>query len=228
MEGWRKIGDPVTFAQHYYDGGADELLLMDVVASLYGRNSLHELTSNICKNIFVPITVGGGISSVEDAYSMFEVGADKIAINTAAVRTPKLIEDLAKTFGAQAVVLSVEVGKIHGKYEVLTENGRNPTGMDPFDWIKTAVERGAGEILLYNVINDGTNRGLDTALIQQACDIVNAPVIAGGGFGLKEHLVEFVENTQATGLVIANALHNSSISIEDVKKANRNPNIFIR
>ena len=228
MEGWRKIGHPSGFAQKYYEDGADEILLMDVVASLYGRNSLHELIKTICSNIFVPVTVGGGIRTVCDAYSVFEVGADKIAINTAAIAEPAFISELAKTFGSQAVVISLEVGLIDGKYQVLTDNGRNLTGFDPVSWVKQAADLGAGEVLVYSVGQDGTCKGFDLELINTVCNAVSIPIIAGGGFGTNKHLDDLIAQTDVSGMVLAHALHLEKTTIHDIKQSVVNDSVFIR
>ena len=228
MEGWRKVGNPADFAKTYYEAGADELLLMDVVASLYGRNSLHELIKTVCSDIFVPVTVGGGIRTIADAYSVFEVGADKISINTAATADPDFISELAKTFGNQAVVISLEVGIIDGQYQVLTDNGRNLTGLDPVTWVKRAEDLGAGEVLLSNIGADGTGKGFDLELINRICDAVSLPIVTGGGFGSNDHLNDLITQTDVSGMTVAQALHWEKTTIKDIKQSVINDSIFIR
>lgn len=228
MEGWRKIGQPADFAKNYYKTGADEILLMDVVASLYGRNSLHELIETVCSDIFVPVIVGGGIRTVVDAYSVFEVGADKIAINTAAIAEPTFISELAKTFGNQAVVISLEVGLVEGKYQVLTDNGRNLTGVDPISWVKQAEDLGAGEVLLSSIAQDGTGKGFDLELINMVCEAVSIPIVTGGGFGSNNHLDDLLSQTDVSGMVLARALHLGETTIPSIKQSVVNESIFIR
>jgi cyclase len=228
MEGWRKIGQPTDFAKRYYEDGADEILLMDVVASLYGRNSLHELIKTVCSDIFVPVIVGGGIRTVSDAYSVFEVGADKIAINTAAIAEPSFISELAKTFGNQAVVISLEVGFVNGKFQVLTDNGRNLTGFDPVSWVKKAEDLGAGEVLLSSIVRDGTGKGFDLELINMVCSAVSIPIVTGGGFGSNKHLDDLITQTDVSGMALAQALHLEKTTIQDIKQSVVNDSIFIR
>lgn len=228
MEGWRKVGSPEEYSKFYYQEGADELLLMDVVASLYGRNSLHSLIKDVASNVFIPLTVGGGIRTIDDAYSIFEVGADKLSLNTAAISKPNFITELAKTFGNQAVVISLEVGFINGRYEVLTDNGRNLTGLDPVTWVKMAEDLGAGEVLLYNVAKDGTGKGFDLNLINLVSDAINLPVIVGGGYGKTEHLEELIENCDVSGMVAAQSLHWNKSSIHEIKSRARDLNLFVR
>ncbi len=207
LEGLRIIGDPQEYACRYYEQGADELIYIDVVASLYGRNSLSDIVSKTAHNVFVPMTVGGGIRSIEDVRSMLRAGADKIAINTAAVRNPSLISDVARTFGSQCMVLSVEA-KRHssGGWEAFTDNGREATGVDVVNWCRQAYDLGAGEILLTSVDQEGTRKGFDTALIEAVSSNVPIPVIASGGMGSTEHMVAAFSQG-ADAIAIADMLH---------------------
>lgn len=228
MEGWRKVGDPQFFAKRYYEAGADEILLMDVVASLYGRNSLHELIEKVCSDIFIPVTVGGGIRTTEDAYSVFACGADKISLNTAAIANPEFITELATTFGSQAVVISLEVGMVNGAYQVLTDNGRNLTNQDPITWVKKAEELGAGEVLLSNIVSDGTGKGFDIELINNVCEAVSIPVVTGGGFGQNAHLQNLTTQTDVSGMTVAQALHWDKMTIPEIKLCSVHEDVFIR
>lgn len=228
MEGWRKVGDPQSFAKRYYETGADEILLIDVVASLYGRNSLHELIEKVCSDIFIPVTVGGGIRTTNDAYSVFACGADKISLNTAAIANPEFITELAKTFGSQAVVISVTVGIVNGAYQVLTDNGRNLTNLDPITWVKQAETLGAGEVLLSNIVSDGTGKGFDLELIKNVCDAVSIPVVTGGGFGENAHMQDLTAQTDVSGMTVAQALHWDKTTIPDIKSCSVHEDIFIR
>lgn len=218
LEGLRIIGDPAVYARKYYEQGADELLYMDTVASLYGRNSLTNLVSETVKNIFVPITVGGGIRSIEDATKILRSGADKIALNTAAVRNPQIITELAHKFGAQCIVLSVEAKYVgNDSWEAYIDNGRERTGLDVISWVKRGVELGAGEILLTSIDQEGTRKGFDEKLIQQVASRVNVPVIAGGGMGSVDHSSQAI-NSGAAALAIADILHYERATINEIRQ----------
>lgn len=182
FEGLRVLGTPEAFAQKYYEEGADELIFIDTVASLYGRSSLHEVVERTAASTFIPLTVGGGIRSVEDARQLLRSGADKICLNTAAVLRPELISELAEAFGSQCVVIYVEAKNRGASYEVLTENAREPSGKEVVDWCARAVGLGCGEILLASVDRDGTGTGFDLELIE-AVATLSVPVIAAGGCG---------------------------------------------
>ena len=181
LEGLRVIGDPNLFALKYYENGADELLYMDSVASLYGRNNLQDLITKAVKNVFIPITVGGGIRSVKNAYEMFRCGADKIAINTAAVKNPLFLKELVKEFGSQSIVISIEAKKnSENKWEVYTECGRERTGLDVIEWANKCVSSGVGEILITSVDKEGTCKGFDIELTKELTNKFNVPIIACG------------------------------------------------
>jgi len=195
LEGLRVIGDPQEYARRYYEQGADELIYIDIVASLYGRNSLHDIVSRAARDIFVPLTVGGGIRSVDDVRAMLRAGADKCAINTAALRRPELITEVAQVFGAQCMVLGVEAKRTGpGKWECFTDNGREFTGIDAVEWCRRGYEAGAGEILLTSVDQEGTRKGFDTALIEEVSKVVPIPIIASGGMGSTAHMVDAYEH----------------------------------
>lgn len=217
LEGLRVIGDPQVRAQQYYEQGADELVYMDVVASLYGRNSLHTIVSYAAKNIFVPLTVGGGIRSVEDVFSVLRVGADKVAINTAAVLRPELITEVARKFGSQCMVLSIEAKRQGNHWEVYTHNGRERTGHDVVEWAKRGVELGAGEILLTSVDQEGTRKGFDNELIRAVSLSVPVPVIASGGMGSVDHLTAAVQTGCADAVAIADILHYDRSTVAQIK-----------
>jgi cyclase len=208
LEGLRVIGSPNAYALDYYQQGVDELIFMDCVASLYGRNNLSHIIRAAAKNIFVPITVGGGIRSVEDAMEILRAGADKVAINTAAVANPKLIGEIARCFGSQCVVLSIEAKQIASdRWEVYTDNGRERTRKDVVDWVKQGVDNGAGEILLTSVDREGTRKGFDIDLVRAVADEVCVPVIASGGMGKPEDLLAVVKEGHADAVAMADILH---------------------
>jgi cyclase len=218
LEGLRVIGSPAEHALRYYQQGADELIYMDCVASLYGRNNLEEIVTSTANNIFVPITVGGGIRSVDDVTRMLRAGADKVAVNTAAVANPKLISDIARRFGSQCMVLSIEAKQLsQDRWEVFTDNGRERTGLDVIDWVKHGVGLGAGEVLLTSVDREGTRKGFDLALVRAVATEVSVPVIASGGMGSPEDLVDVVAFGKADAVAMADILHYQRASIDDIR-----------
>lgn len=218
LEGLRVVGDPLEYAFQYYQQGADELIFIDVVASLYGRNNLSGIISGAADNIFIPITVGGGLRSVEDVQQSLRSGADKVAINTAAIARPKLISEIATRFGSQAMVLSIEA-KCVGDYrwEAFTDNGREPTGLDVIDWVRQGVELGAGEILLTSIDQEGTRKGFDLELIKAVRNLVSVPVIASGGMGCIEDFIAAAKFGKADAVSMADMIHYKRISLVDIR-----------
>ncbi|AYV57214.1 imidazole glycerol phosphate synthase subunit HisF [Leptospira kmetyi] len=229
LEGLRVIGSPSEHAMRYYDQGADELIYMDCVASLYGRNNLSDIVKSAAHNVFVPMTVGGGIRSVEDATHILRSGADKVAINTAAIANPNLITEIARRFGSQCMVLSIEAKEIeNGRWEAYTDNGREKTGLDVIEWIKRGVSLGAGEILLTSVDREGTRKGFDVELIRAVTQEVSVPVIASGGMGKPEDLIEAVNYGQADAVAMADILHYNRSTIGEIRTVAENANIEVR
>jgi imidazole glycerol-phosphate synthase subunit HisF len=228
LEGLRVIGDPSEFAHSYYTQGADELIYIDAVASLYGRNQILEFTKKVAQGVFIPITVGGGIRSLSDVKDALRSGADKVAINSAAVTNPRLIKQVAKHFGSQSIVLSVEAQKTQKQqWEVLVDNGREYTGMDVLTWVKKAIDLGAGEILLTSVDKEGTQSGFDLDLIETVSHSIHVPLIASGGAGRPSDFVEAIE-AGASAAAIASCLHYGHSSIDDFKKAGIENKINVR
>jgi len=218
LEGLRVVGDPQEYARRYYEQGADELIYMDIVASLYGRNSLRDIVSRTARDVFIPLTVGGGVRSVDDVKELLRAGADKVAINTAAVQRPQLITEVSRAFGSQCMVLSIEAKKIGGdKWEVFTDNGRERTGRDVVEWVAQATELGIGEILLTSVDQEGTRKGFDVELVRKVTAATTVPVIASGGMGSVDHLVDVCERGQADAVAIADALHYDRLSLLDIR-----------
>ena len=218
LEGLRVVGDPHTFALRYYEAGADELVFMDIVASLYQRNSLSSIIARAADQIYIPITVGGGIRTLGDVDNMLRSGADKVAINTAAIARPGLITEIAQRFGAQCIVLSVEAKRIGpGRWEAYTDNGREHSGRDTLEWIDEAVGRGAGEVLLTAVDQEGTRKGLDIELLEAVNRKVNVPVIISGGFGDVQDL-QRASDVGASGIAIADALHWQRTTLAQIKQ----------
>ncbi|SVA54277.1 uncharacterized protein METZ01_LOCUS107131, partial [marine metagenome] len=218
LEGLRVIGDPQEHAKKYYEQGADELIYIDIVASLYGRSKLPEIVSRTAENVFVPLTVGGGIRNIEDVRELLRAGADKVAINTAAVQRPSLINEVSRRFGSQCMVLSIEAKKQSDTmWEVYTDSGREKTGIDVVDWAKEGVEQGAGEILLTSIDYEGTRKGFDIDLIKKITDAVNIPVIASGGMGSEEHIRFAIEEGGADAIAMADILHYERSTINLIR-----------
>lgn len=229
LEGLRIVGDPKQLASKYYEQGIDELLYVDVVASLYGRNSLTDIVKYTARNIFVPITVCGGVRSIQDIYNLLNSGADRVAINTAAIKNPKLLEESAKVFGSQCIVLSIEAKKNgDSSWEAYYDNGRERSNLNVLTWAKIAEDLGVGEILLTSVDREGTRSGFDISLIKAVTDLVQIPVIASGGLGRPEDFIQAVQAGKANGVAIADAFHYERHSVNDIRKAANTANITVR
>jgi cyclase len=229
LEGLRVIGNPSEYAQKYYERGIDELIYMDIVASLYNRNSLVDVIKDTTKSIFIPITVGGGIRSVQDVETILRAGGDKVAINTAAVKRPELIKEIASRFGSQCMVLSVEAKKVSEVvWEVYYDNGRERTGLDVIEWCKRSVENGAGEILLTSIDKEGTTKGFDLELVQKVSNVVSVPVIASGGAGSTNDIIDAFKIASADAVAIANLLHYDKLSIGQIKSSLKESQVAVR
>jgi len=208
LEGLRVLGKPEDFARFYYQNGADELIYQDAVASLYGRNSLLEIVERTASEIFIPLTVGGGLRSVDDIRTVLRAGADKVAINTAAISRPDLIREAALAFGSSTIVVSIEAIKMpHGRYEAFVDCGRESTGLDAFEWALRASQLGAGELLITSVDREGTGNGYDLELMRQIAEAVQIPVIALGGAGKLDHLYDVIAEGRADAISLASMLH---------------------
>tara|TARA_Y100000741_G_scaffold102337_1_gene76215 strand:- start:4531 stop:5280 length:750 start_codon:yes stop_codon:yes gene_type:complete len=226
LEGLRVIGDPNKHAIKYYNQGADELLFIDCVASLYGRNNLIDIINHASKDIFIPVTVGGGIRKIEDAEKLFLNGADKIAINSAAVRQPSLINDLVKNFGSQAVVVSIQAKKIdEDKWNAYLDNGRENSGKEIIEWLNEATSRGAGEILVTSVDNDGTKKGFDLKLYDKINKNCNLPLIISGGMGKPEDLLNLNNFSDCNAVAAGTILHYDLAKISEIKEIGINNKI---
>ena len=229
LEGLRKIGDPNVYAKKYYESGADEILYMDAVASLYGRNSLLDIIERSTRDVFVPITVGGGIRTVTDVADALKAGADKVAINTAAVRRPELISEAARAFGSQCIVLSIEAKQVGvNRWEAYTDGGREHSGLDVVEWANRGVALGAGEILVTSIDREGTRRGFDIQLTGAIARAVKVPVIASGGMGTPAHLVEVIREGGADAVAMADILHFNRMTLSDIRASLREENIRVR
>jgi cyclase len=219
LEGLRVIGSPAEHALRYYAQGADELLFMDCVASLYGRNHLASIISFAAEKIFVPITVGGGIRSITDAGEILRAGADRVAVNTAAIANPKLITEISRRFGSQCVVLSIEAKQIGvGRWEAYTDNGRERTGLDVVDWAKLAVSLGIGEVLLTSIDREGTRKGFDIDLLKAVTSEISVPVIASGGMGEPQDAISAAQVGGADAVAMADILHYKRNSLPKIRE----------
>jgi cyclase len=228
LEGLRVIGDPQEYARRYYEQGADELIYMDIVASLYGRSKLTDIVRRAANDVFVPMTVGGGIRGIDDVSDLLRAGADKVAINTAAVRRPDLIGEVSRRFGSQCMVLSIEAKRQSpGHWEVYTDCGREKSGVDAVEWARRSVELGAGEILVTSIDSEGTRKGFDIKLVQAIADAVSVPVIASGGFGQESHLREVV-SAGADAVAFADALHYNRKTLAEIRAMAGRLNIPVR
>lgn len=212
FEGLRVLGKPERFARHYYESGADELIYMDVVASLYGRNSLLEIIERTSREIFIPLTVGGGLRSLEDIAAVLRAGADKVSLNTAAIGRPELISEAARRFGSSTILISIEAKKkSDGTHEAYTDNGRQRTGVDVFEWAIKVAELGAGEIMITSIDREGTGTGFDLDLTRQIAQSVSIPVITCGGAGDPSHVSEAIIEGKADAVSLASLLHYDSL-----------------
>ncbi len=208
LEGLRVLGKPEHFAQYYYENGADELFYMDIVASLYGRNSLLDIIERTSKEVFIPIIVGGGLRTIEDINAVLRAGADKVSLNTAAIKNPDFIRQAANRFGSSTIIVSIEaIKEKEGQYFVYTDNGREYTGKEVFQWAREVCELGAGEIMITSVDREGTGTGYDLELTKKVAESVPIPVIACGGAGRLEHIENVVIEGKADALTVASMIH---------------------
>lgn len=212
LEGLRVLGRPEHFARLYYEQGADELIYMDAVASLYGRNSLLNVIEQTSREVLIPLCVGGGLRSVDDIRTVLRAGADKVSINTAAINRPPLIREASRAFGSSTIVVSIDVARhADGRYECLTDYGREHTGVDPFEWASRAVELGAGELLVTSINQEGTCAGYDVELIKRISESVPVPVVASGGAGCAAHVLDIIRFGFADAVSVASLLHYSLV-----------------
>lgn len=228
LEGLRVIGDPQQYARTYYEQGADELIYMDIVASLYGRSNLVDIVRRTARDVFVPLTVGGGIRSIDDVTAMLRAGADKVAINTAAVHRPELISEVARKFGSQCMVLSIEAKQqSEGRWEIYTDCGRERSGFDAIEWIKRGIDLGAGEILLTSIDQEGTRNGFDLDLVRAVNAISPVPVIVSGGYGEPQHLRDAIA-CGADAVGFADALHYKRTNLAELRGIAAEMNVRVR
>ena len=224
----KDAGDPVEQAKFYDDSGADELCFLDITASHENRGTILGVVERTAEQCFIPLTVGGGIRSLEDIRRLLTAGADKISINTAAVKNPELVESAAKKFGSQCIVVALDARRTNSRYEIFTHGGRNQTGINALNWAKRMESLGAGELLLTSMDRDGTQKGFDLELTQMIADAVKIPLIASGGVGKLQHLVDGVKVGHASAVLAASIFHFGTYSIEEAKSYMKSKGIAVR
>lgn len=226
--GIKDVGDPVECAAMYDKQGADEIVFLDITATHEGRKTIVDVVRETAKKVFVPLTVGGGISTVEDFTKILRAGADKVSVNSSAVRNPELIARAADKFGSQCVVIAIDAKRINGEFNVVVNGGRIDTGLNAVEWAKKATELGAGEILLTSMDTDGTKQGFDTELLNAITSVVNVPVIASGGCGCLEHFSEVFTQTSADAALAASLFHYRELTVGEVKNHLKQAGIPVR
>lgn len=227
--GLSDVSSPVDLARFYSDGGADELVFYDITASAEGRTLFTDILKKVAEQIFIPLTVGGGINTVEDFDRVLKCGADKVSVNSGAIKNPSLILDAAKKYGDQCVVLSVDVKRVDGRFTVFSRGGRDNTGIDAIEWIKKCVANGAGEIVVNSIDTDGVKNGFDLEMLDAVCSVVSIPVIASGGAGCKEDFVKLFKTLPKVDAGLAASIfHFGEVDIRDLKKTLKNEGINMR
>lgn len=225
--GVREVGDPVELAVRYEEEGADELVILDITATPEGRGTFVEAVRRVATSVSIPVAVGGGVRGLKDADALFKAGADKVSVNTAAVKSPGLVEELAREYGSQSVVVAIDAKRVGGGFEVFINGGRTPTGLDAVAWARRVEELGAGEILLTSIDRDGTKLGYDVELIRAVASAVRVPVIASGGAGELEHFYEAVK-AGADAVLAASLFHFRKLTVGDVKRYLRERGVEVR
>jgi cyclase len=224
----RDAGDPVELAVRYQEEGADEIVFLDITASHEKRETVARLARRCADDVFIPFTIGGGVRSVEDAHVVLDAGADKVSVNSAAVARPELLSEMAGVFGAQCVVLAIDARRQHGGYGVYVDGGRRAVGRDAIEWAREGVARGAGEILLTSMDRDGTENGYELELTRAVADAVDVPVIASGGAGTPDHLVDAVERAGADAVLCASIFHYGRHTVREAKERMHEAGIPVR
>ncbi len=223
------VSSPVELGKFYSECGADELVFYDITASSEGRKLFTDILTDCAANIFIPLTVGGGINTVEDFDRVLKCGADKVSVNSGAIRNPKLIEEAAKLYGSQCVVLSADIKRVDGEFKVFARGGRDNTGLDALEWIKRGVDMGAGEIVVNSIDTDGVKQGFDIEMLEQVTSLVNVPVIASGGAGSVKDFIDLFEKVpKVSAGLAASVFHFGEIAINDLKQELKNNNIEVR
>lgn len=229
FEGLADVSSPVSLAKYYSENGADELVFYDITASFEGRALFTDILREVARTIFIPLTVGGGINTLDDFDRVLKCGADKVSVNSGAIRNPQLVEDAAKKYGDQCVVLSVDIKRVDGVFRVFAKGGRENTGMEAIEWIKRCVSMGAGEVVVNSIDTDGVKRGFDIEMLRAVCDAVSVPVIASGGAGSVGDFVDlFKQIPEIDAGLAASVFHFGEIKIPDLKAELKNNDIIVR
>ena len=229
FEGLNDVSDPVSLAQYYSDNGADELVFYDITASFEGRQLFTEILTEVASKIFIPLTVGGGINTLEDFDRVLKCGADKVSVNSGAIKSPGLVESAAKKYGDQCVVLSADIKRVDGKFTVFSKGGRENTGMEAIEWIKRCVGNGAGEVVVNSIDTDGVKQGFDLEMLDAVCNAVKVPVIASGGAGNIDHFTELFKSVpRVSAGLAASIFHFGEVKISDLKTVLASNNITVR
>lgn len=229
FQGLSDVNSPVELAEYYTKNGADEMVFYDITASAEGRKLFTEVLTEVASKVFIPLTVGGGINSLEDFDRVLKCGADKVSVNSGAIRNPELIRQAAEKYGNQCVVLSVDAARVDGTYRVFAKGGRENTGMDAVEWIREGVERGAGEVVLNSIDTDGVKQGFDLPMLKAVCEVVDVPVIASGGAGcIQDFVTLFQEIPAVSAGLAASIFHFGEVAIPDLKKALKKNDISVR
>ncbi len=229
FEGLNDVSSPITLAEHYSKCGADELVFYDITASSDGRAIFTDILKKTAKNVFIPLTVGGGINEVSDFERVLSCGADKVSVNSGAIRNPALIYEAAKRYGSQCVVISCDIKRVDGVFRVFAKGGRENTGLEGIEWIKRCVDCGAGEVVVNSIDTDGVKRGFDIEMLKAVCDVVNVPVIASGGAGSIGDFIElFRQVPKIDAGLAASIFHFGEVSIRDLKNSLNEANINVR
>ena len=229
FQGLSDVSSPVELAKLYSDNGADELVFYDITASSEGRQLFTDVLTQVASQIFIPLTVGGGINTVDDFDRVLKCGADKVSVNSGAIRNPQLIYDAAQKYGSQCVVLSADIKRVDGQFRVFAKGGREDTGMEAISWIKKGVALGAGEVVVNSIDTDGVKQGFDIEMLRAVCDAVNVPVIASGGAGATQHFTDLFKAIPTIDAALAaSVFHFGQIQIPDLKQELKNNDIIVR
>ena len=224
----KDAGDPVEIAKRYNQEGADEITFLDITASSDNRGLLFDIIGKVAKQIFIPLTVGGGVRKCEDVRNLLNAGADKVGINTSAILNPELVLEATSRFGSQAIVVAIDAKKVDDHWEVFTHGGRNPTGINAINWAQKMAEMGAGELLITSMDRDGTKKGFDNVLTKLISDVVEIPIIASGGVGNLQHFVDGVKDGKADAVLAASIFHYGEFTIQEAKQYMLDNNIEVR
>jgi len=224
----KDAGDPVEIAKKYNEEGADEITFLDITASSDNRGLLFDIVEKVAKQIFIPLTVGGGVRSCEDIRNLLNSGADKVGINTSAILNPELVAESTSRFGSQAIVVAIDAKKVGDHWEVFTHGGRNATGINAISWAQKMAKLGAGELLITSMDRDGTKKGFDNVLMKLISDVVEVPIIASGGVGILQHLVDGVKDGEADAVLAASIFHYGEFTIQEAKQYMAENNIEVR